>query len=738
MLYTYQEQKQQAIVDGQESALRMARLAAKDQDSLLEEARQLMLVMAQLPSVRTHNAQNCSQFLADLLKQFPIYENLGAVDPLGDLFCSAIPSTQIVNLEDRDWFHLAIETHNFVSGDYIIARVSGKPTLTNAYPVFNETGQLSAVVFAGIDLGWLDNFVAEAQLPQGSTLTIADQAGTILTRYPDAEQWRGKSLLPSTMQLLLTHAEGVADQVGLDGVPRLYGFTRLCCLPSKDIYVQVGIPREGALADANRILGRNLSILALVGVLGFIVAKYGADLFVLNPLSALLTAIKSFDKGDFSVRVGGTSGGKELNQVGRALNQMASAVETRETERNRMEEILRLQNSRAQALAKTAAYLNTHLDLKHMLDIVCQETTKALLVSAAGVSLYDNTLDTLSCVSRSGLTEDFCEAIQALGLNAFMPKLKRGEAIFIPRIQTQSPFYDTSWFDAMGIYAFTCNPLMHEGRLVGALSVFIQDKERSFTDGELTFLIAVSDQAAQAIVNTRLYQSLQKEQLSRAALLEKTISAQEDERKRIARELHDQTSQDLAALMLNLDAFALGVTAKGPGTDQHLLTAKALVDTILTNIHTLINDLRPSLLDDLGLASAILWYGDKRLKPMGIAFEFQCNRTEARLPPPVEIALFRTAQEGLTNIVRHANATSVKVTLEVDDRAVFLVIEDNGVGFQITTVMPEQLDGRGLGLRGMQERVTTLGGELDIQSTPGQGTTIKAKVPLLMEGFSGD
>jgi signal transduction histidine kinase len=88
--------------------------------------------------------------------------------------------------------------------------------------------------------------------------------------------------------------------------------------------------------------------------------------------------------------------------------------------------------------------------------------------------------------------------------------------------------------------------------------------------------------------------------------------------------------------------------------------------------------------------------------------------------------------------VRHANATSVKVTLEVDDRAVFLVIEDNGVGFQITTVMPEQLDGRGLGLRGMQERVTTLGGELDIQSTPGQGTTIKAKVPLLMEGFSGD
>jgi signal transduction histidine kinase len=290
----------------------------------------------------------------------------------------------------------------------------------------------------------------------------------------------------------------------------------------------------------------------------------------------------------------------------------------------------------------------------------------------------------------------------------------------------------------LGIYAFTCNPLTHEGRLIGALCVFIQDEGRSFTEEELTFLVSVSDQAAQAIVNARLYQTLKEEQLSRTALLEKTISAQEDERKRIARELHDQTSQDLAALMLILDTFALGLTSRSAGTDQHFLSAKALVSTILTNIHHLINDLRPSLLDDLGLASAILWYGEQRFKPMGIAFELKSNRTEARLPPPVEIALFRSAQEALTNIVRHAQATSVKVTLDVDDRTVFLTIEDNGVGFQISSIMPEQLDGRGLGLRGMQERVSMLGGELDIQSTPGHGTIIKAKVPLLMDGFAND
>jgi signal transduction histidine kinase len=735
MLLSYQEQKQQAIIEGQNSALRLARLAAKDQDSLLEEARQLMLVMAQLPVVRTHDAQKCNEFLASLLKQFPIYENLGAVDPNGALFCSAVPFAQLVSFSDRDWFHLAIDTRNFVAGDYIIARITGRPTLTNAYPVFTETNQLSAVVFAGIDLGWLDSFVAEAQLPQGSTLTVADQTGTILTRYPGGEQWRGKSLPPSTVQLLTANIEGVSDKVGMDGVPRLYGFTRLCCLPSKDIYVQVGIPRESALAQANRMLARNLIILGLVAFLGLAVAKYGADLFVLHPLSALLKAIKSFDSGDFSFRVGKTAGGKELDQVGHALNQMAAAVETRQDERNRMEEILRVQNSRAQALATTASHLNTHHDLKHMLDIVCQEITRALLMPAVSISLYDDTRDTLYFISRSGPSQDFCERIEAFGLDGFIPRLKHGEAIFTPHNQAHAAI-DTIPLDGLGVRAFTCNPLMHEGRLVGALCVFIQDEEHSFNDGELTFLVSISDQAAQAIVNARLYQTLKEEQLSRTALLEKTISAQEDERKRIARELHDQTSQDLAALMLNLDAFALGLHAKGPGTEQHLLTAKTMVNTILTNIHHLINDLRPSLLDDLGLASAILWYGEQRLKSIGIAFEFQCNRTEARLPPPVEIALFRIAQEALTNIVRHANATRVKVTLDLEEHTVSMVIEDNGVGFQITTVMSEQLDGRGLGLRGMQERVTTLGGEMDIQSTPGQGTIIKAKVAWFQDGFA--
>lgn len=729
MLFSYGDQKKQAILNGQDSALRIARLAAKDQDYLFEGARQLLVVMSQLPSVQNHDAVECQRFLADLLKQFPVYENLGAASSNGDIFCSAVPLAPNINLEDRAWFIRTIKTRSFVAGDYIIARISGRPALTNAYPIFDEHNQLTTVVFAGIDLKWLDKFIADARLSEGTSLAVVDQSGTILTRYPDAETWRGKSIPPSTMEYLLDQNQGVMDTDQLDGSAILYGFTRLCCTPWNNIYIVVGITKADALSEANQNLVSNLTIFGIVILMSFIVARSGAKIFILRPLNTLLTAINRFDIGDFGFRIGKTSGGKELDQVAHALNQMATAVEAREAERNRTEEMLRIQSVRAQSLTTTTARLNAHLDLQELLGIICQESARALLVPAASVSFYDDTHNVLGCVSCSGLPDDCCTRMDALSQGASILDLKNGDAICIPNIQSLANPDLISWLDRLKINAVTFNPLIHEGKLIGALCVLFEEVGHCFTDGELTFLKAMSDQAAQAIVNARLYQALREEQLSRAALLGKTITAQEDERKRIARELHDQTSQDLAALMFSLDASMMGLAINGPGIEQHLQIAKSLVSTILTNINHLMNDLRPSLLDDLGLASAILWYGEKRLKPVGIELDFQCNQMDTRLPPPVETALFRTVQEALTNIVRHAKATRVKVILDMGGETVSLRVEDNGVGFEVASVVPEQPDGRGLGLRGMQERVMTLGGELQISSTSGQGTIIEIRVP---------
>jgi len=736
-IYDYQEQTQQAIFSAQEKALHYASMAAKDQDYLFEGARQLLAVMAQVPEVKGPDGVVCSQFLADLRRQFPVYMNLGVVDMNGVLICNALSPGQQVFLGNFYWYKRTIETGDFVAGDYSISPLSGKPVLTNTYPVFDENNKISLVLFAEIDMRWLDNFIAEAQLPAGSTFTMVDQDGIILTRYPNVDEWRGQQIPDAVSAIMVNQQEGVYEWKDENNDNWLYGYSQLCCLPWRTIYVMVAISKEATLAAANQTLVRNLSIFGLIILIGIAVSGGGAEIYVLHPMREFLKMIKRFDAGDFSARVGPTSGGTELNRIAHALDNMAAAVQAREAEHIRTEEVLRLQSTRAQALATTAARLNAHLDLQLVLDTVCQETAQALVVPATSACLYDESSDALSCVSYCGLPPDSFRNVDALKLSSFIPKLKLGEIVTIPSLQEKSMGEDMSWLKELGAVGCVCNPLVHEDLLVGSLCVYVY-AERQFTDEEFTFLKAISDQAAQAIVNARLYETLREEQLLRMTLLEKTISAQEDERKRIARELHDSTSQDLAALMFDLDACNLGLTTNGSKAEQYIQAAKTLVSTILTNIHHLINDLRPSLLDDLGLASAIQWYGEQRLKPMGIALDFQCNRIEARLPQFTETSLFRITQEALNNVVRHSHATKVNVAMDVEDRRVSLTIKDNGIGFLVNEVMHEQADGRGLGLSGMRERVAILGGEIHIQSTPRKCTIIQLEVPLLEEGNSID
>ncbi len=239
---------------------------------------------------------------------------------------------------------------------------------------------------------------------------------------------------------------------------------------------------------------------------------------------------------------------------------------------------------------------------------------------------------------------------------------------------------------------------------------------------------------AAARENARLYAEVQRKEQLRGELLHRVISAQEDERKRIARELHDETSQGLSALMIGLDTVRMALANDPPKADTHLQSCKSIGETILKNVHRLIADLRPTLLDDLGLVPAIAWYGEQRLEPRGIAFRLQEDDSKIRLPLPVETALFRIAQEAITNITRHARATTVTVRLTYQNDWVMLQVADDGAGFDPQMLQTSDWHGKNLGLRGMQERVAILGGEFELETAPGKGTTITARVPIPREG----
>ncbi len=233
----------------------------------------------------------------------------------------------------------------------------------------------------------------------------------------------------------------------------------------------------------------------------------------------------------------------------------------------------------------------------------------------------------------------------------------------------------------------------------------------------------------------QLYQELKQRDQLRVKLLQKLISAQEEERRRIARELHDETSQLIGALALGLDT-AMTTLPQGAARDR-LQEVRALAMKTLDGIHRMSFDLRPSVLDDLGLFSAIGWYAERDLKRRGIAVRCEFDETDQRLPPEIETALFRAVQEVITNIVKHARAESVLIQCALGPRAVTIEIEDDGEGFDPASISRSAaaVGGRGLGLAGIRERIELLGGSAIIESAPGQGTRVVLTVPL--EGAHG-
>jgi signal transduction histidine kinase len=213
-----------------------------------------------------------------------------------------------------------------------------------------------------------------------------------------------------------------------------------------------------------------------------------------------------------------------------------------------------------------------------------------------------------------------------------------------------------------------------------------------------------------------------------AALYRRTVSVQEDERKRIARELHDETCQALVALMLRIEA-AEALPAPEP-LRERLAEARALAASMLEDLRRVIFDLRPAILDDLGLVPAIRWLAERQLQPLGVTVSCELEELDRRLAPEAETALFRAVQEALANVARHAGAEAVLLQLARRDGVVEIEIEDDGRGFDPVEVARPTPSGRGLGLMGIRERLELAGGRALIDSAPGRGTRVTLQAPL--------
>lgn len=285
--------------------------------------------------------------------------------------------------------------------------------------------------------------------------------------------------------------------------------------------------------------------------------------------------------------------------------------------------------------------------------------------------------------------------------------------------QTQVPGED--------INSCICVPLVSRDILIGALTLSA-DTHHAFNRENSEIAREVANQLAIAVQQARLFEQVRAGRERLQILSRRLMEAQEAERHRIARELHDEIGQALTAVKISMQAVQRAAGAAS--IETHLDESISIVDRALQQVRTLSLDLRPSLLDDLGLAAALRWYVDRQARLAGFTAEFGVDLGDSRLPANLETACFRVAQEALTNVVRHARAKRVRVEVRQNDGELRLLIRDDGVGFDVRAAQDRAVHGTSLGIIGMQERVLLAGGQIRIESAVARGTEIEAYFPL--------
>lgn len=240
----------------------------------------------------------------------------------------------------------------------------------------------------------------------------------------------------------------------------------------------------------------------------------------------------------------------------------------------------------------------------------------------------------------------------------------------------------------------------------------------------------VSQIQSEEIENRGLSENLRQQTLRQQELLKRLIDAQEGERKRIARELHDELGQSLTGLALQSERMEQIITTDPDLACEQLSQTRELIGKTTQQMYELILALRPSVLDDLGLAAALRSLAKRVLPVDGFEFQLDSSQLTDRLPPSIEIALYRIFQEALSNVVKHSHADQVVITLAQRDGHFEGKISDNGRGFDPQSIDLEAGSHRGLGLLGIQERAAQCGGTIEINSMPGKGTSISVRIPL--------
>ena len=430
---------------------------------------------------------------------------------------------------------------------------------------------------------------------------------------------------------------------------------------------------------------------------------------VLGTLSVFRERGHRFDEADLAL---GTS---LANQAAIAI---ANARSFEDAERRRRE---------AEIVAQIARTVSGSLDLDTILQKVVDGARELCGSDLARIALRD---------PRSGAME-FRYWVNARYPDYDRVRVERGQGVGGQVMLTGRPFRTDDWrhdprvsketlpvVEAEGTVAMLAVPIRIGAGVEGLLYVNNRTP-RSFTDRDEAVLMQLADHAALAIHDARHFVEARDAKERLQALSARLLDVQEAERRRIARELHDEVGQALTAIRINLQMLR-----QLPEAAARVNETLEVLDRVLQEVRRLSLDLRPSLLDDLGLVAALQWLVRVRAEGAGLVGAVVTDVPEAAVPAALATTCFRVVQEAVTNVIRHARAAHVWVELRRQDSGLEVAIRDDGVGFDVAAAHRRARAGSSLGLLSLAERVELAGGRSTIESAPGSGTTVRAWFPL--------
>jgi len=388
------------------------------------------------------------------------------------------------------------------------------------------------------------------------------------------------------------------------------------------------------------------------------------------------------------------------------------------------------------ALSRVSAAISGLQDLDSILKIGLDNVISIMNGTVGGIMLLDESTQTLSYQVYHGLSDKYAQEMRLkLGEGIAGKVAQSGRAVLLEDISTEPSAARLDLISSEGLRAFVSVPIRAKDNVLGVINVASHVPHR-FTKEDTHLLHSIGDQLGTAIEQARLHDRLRKARERLRKLARQNLVAEEEERRRIARELHDETSQALSGIALQLEAL-MEMAAKSDNVDHQLLAGLKKVQSLTVQVHKevsrIISNLHPTVLDTLGLVAAVRQHAKNSLQPLGINVTVEVKGTERRFPADVETAVFRVAQGAIGNIVEHSKAKNASIVLTYRPDEFALTVSDDGQGFDVSKLTDVEESGRGRGLFSMRERIGFLGGTSGVESKPGMGTTVWLRIPLGQE-----